>query len=171
MITTNGTVKEEVYGKKPAILGVDTCERLGLLKRVCIVDGDTAEVDYSELFNEYNDLFQGFECLEGKYSINVDENVAPIVHPARKVPFAQEGKLKDDLERMEKLEVIEKVDEPTDWVNSLVLVEKKNGKLRICIDPRDLNRAIRREHFKLPTRDEIMAQLSNAKYFSKLDAF
>ena len=84
IITPNGTVKEEVYGKKPAILGVDTCERLGLVKRVCIVDGDTAEVDYSELFNEHNDVFQGFGCLEGKYSINVDENVAPNSIPSKK---------------------------------------------------------------------------------------
>ena len=76
-------------------------------------------------------MFQGLGCLEGKYSITVDENVAPVVHPARKVPFAQKGKLKDELERMEKLEVIEKVDEPADWVNSLVLVEKKNGNLRM----------------------------------------
>ncbi len=51
-----------------------------------------------------------------------------------------------------------------------MLVDKKNGNLRICLSPRGLNRAIRREHFKLPTRDEIMAQFSNAKYFSKLDA-
>ena len=48
-----------VSGKKPAILGVDICERLWLVKRVYVVDGDTAEVDYSELLNEYNDVFRG----------------------------------------------------------------------------------------------------------------
>lgn len=49
-------------------------------------------------------------------------------------------------------------------------MDKKNGKLRICLDPRDLNRAILREHFKLPTQKEIMSQFADAKYFSKLDA-
>ena len=84
-------------GKKPAILGVDTCERLGFVKRVYVIDGDTAEVDYSKLLNEYNDVFQGLGCLEGKYSITVDENVAPVVHPARKVPWLKKVNLRMNL--------------------------------------------------------------------------
>lgn len=71
---------------------------------------------------------------------------------------------------MEKLGVIKKINEPTSWVLVLVAVEKPNGKLRTCLDPRDLNKAVKREHFKLPTRDEIMAQFGGAKWFSKLDA-
>ena len=70
---------------------------------------------------------------------------------------------------MEKLDIIEKVSEPTDWVNSLVIVSKPNGKLRICIDPRDLNRAIKRQHFQLPSAEDLFAQMSGAKYFAKLD--
>ncbi|CAC5413783.1 unnamed protein product [Mytilus coruscus] len=52
----------------------------------------------------------------------------------------------------------------------MVIVEKADGKLRICLDPKDLNRAIKREHFILPRQDEITAKLAGAKYFSKLDA-
>ena len=67
--------------------------------------------------------------------------------------------------------VILPVDEPTDWVNSMVVVEKKNSdQLRICIDPRDLNKAIKREHYKLPTIEEIMTRVNGAQYFSTLDA-
>ena len=58
----------------------------------------------------------------------------------------------------------------TDWVNSLVIVKKQNGSLRLCLDPRDLNKAIKREHFKLPTAEEIFAEMNNPKYFTKLDA-
>lgn len=61
-------------------------------------------------------------------------------------------RLKDELIHMEKLNVIKKIDEPTDWVSSLVIVEKKNGALRICLDPRDINIAFKREHFKLVRR-------------------
>ena len=103
-----------VPGKKPAILGVDTCERLGLVKRVYVVDDQTVEVDYSDLLDEYKEVFQGLGCLEGEYAIIVDENVTPVIHPASKVPFALKGKLKDELERMEKLEVIERVEKSTD---------------------------------------------------------
>ncbi|CAC5424910.1 unnamed protein product [Mytilus coruscus] len=71
---------------------------------------------------------------------------------------------------MEDKEVIRKADEPTDWVNSLVVVEKpKTGKLRICLDPRNLNKAIKREHFALPTIEDITTRLTGAKYLSKLD--
>ena len=66
---------------------------------------------------------------------------------------------------MGKSEVIIKEDEPTSWVSPIVVVTKKNGNLRVCLDPRDLNRAIKREHYKLPTRDEIHAKFKGAKYF------
>ena len=64
----------------------------------------------------------------------------------------------------------ERVYEPSDWVNSMVTVIKPNGKLRICIDPRDLNKAINREHFPTKTVEEIVARMPNAKFFSVLDA-
>ncbi len=83
----------------------------------------------------------------------------------RKVPFALREKLKEELALMEKLDVIKRIDEPRDWVSSLVIVLKKNGSLRICLDPRDLNRAIKHEHFKMPTREEIMSQFAGAKWF------
>ena len=71
---------------------------------------------------------------------------------------------------MEKLKVIVKIEEPTQWVNPIVIVEKPNGKLRICLDPRDLNTAVMREHYQLPPVEEITCRLSEAKYFTLLDA-
>ena len=73
--------------------------------------------------------------------------------------------LKDELQRMEDMGVIEKIEEPTKWVNSFVPVTNPNGNLRV-----DLNKSIKREHFKLPTREEVTAQFANAKVFTKLDA-
>ncbi|XP_054590187.2 retrovirus-related Pol polyprotein from transposon 412 [Nothobranchius furzeri] len=119
---------------------------------------------------EYKDCFEGLGCLPGQHKICVDKNVPPVVHPCRKIPFALREKLKDELARMEKLEVIKKIDEPTEWVSSLVVLQKKTGALRTCLNPGDLNKAFKREHFKLPTREEIMAQFAGAKWFSKLDA-
>ncbi|CAB4030046.1 Hypothetical predicted protein [Paramuricea clavata] len=71
---------------------------------------------------------------------------------------------------MESRGIIKKVNEPTAWVNSMVVNEKRSGKLRICIDPRDLNKVLRREHYQLPTQQEITSRLTDAKFFSKLDA-
>ena len=68
------------------------------------------------------------------------------------------------------LNIIKRIHEPTDWVNSMVTVVKQNGKLQICIDPRDLNKAIKREHYPMRTIEEIVARIPNAKVFSVLDA-
>jgi len=113
---------------------------------------------------------EGLGCLHGKHKICVDKSVPPVVHPCRKIPFALCGKLKEELACMEKLEVIKKIDEPAEWVSSLVVLQKKTGAPRMCLDQRDLNKAIKREHFKLPTKEEIMAPFAGAKWFSKLDA-
>ena len=60
--------------------------------------------------------------------------------------------------------------EPTDWVSSIVISRRRNGKLRICLDPKDLNKAIKRCHHKTPTLEEITHKFSGSRYFSKLDA-
>lgn len=70
---------------------------------------------------------------------------------------------------MEQLGVIERQTEPTEWVNSMTVVNK-GSKIRICIDPRDLNSAIQREHFPLKTVEDVVENMSKAKFFTKLDA-
>lgn len=52
----------------------------------------------------------------------------------------------------------------------LVVVEKPNGRLRVCLDPRELNKAVKRQHFKLPTAEELFAEMAGASFFTKLDA-
>ena len=68
------------------------------------------------------------------------------------------------------MRVIEKVSEPTKWVNLLVVVEKPNKKVRLCLDPRDLNNSILREHYPMKTEEEVAAKVHNAKLNSVLDA-
>ena len=57
---------------------------------------------------------------------------------------------------------------PTNWVIGIVLPEKTNGKLRVCVDPRCLNKTIKPEHLHLPTTEGIFSQMSGETYFSKL---
>ena len=71
---------------------------------------------------------------------------------------------------MEREHVIKKVTKPTDWVNSLVTVEKPNGSIWICLDPKDLNDAIKRPHYPNKTLDDILPDLTDAKIFSRFDA-
>ena len=78
-------------------------------------------------------------------------------------------KLKLRLQELEEKDVIHKVDIPTPWVNSPVIVEKRDGSLRLCLDQRDLNKAIRREHHRIPTAEDIASRLSGKKVFSIVD--
>ena len=71
---------------------------------------------------------------------------------------------------MVELGVIEKVEEPTDWVSNIVCSRKSNGKLRICLYPKDLNTAIKRSHYPKPTLEEITHKLAGSVTFSKLYA-
>ena len=73
----------------------------------------------------------------------------------RRVPVAVRDRLEEELVRLEELDVISKVSEPTDWVSGLVLAEKKEGSLRVCIDPKPLNKALKRPIYPLPTMEDV----------------
>ena len=93
-----------------------------------------------------------------------------MVHAPRKVPIELKAKLQAELCEMESQDIIARVTQLTDWVNSLVIREKENGRLRLCLDPKDLNKAIKREHHPIPTLEEITPKLAGAKLFSELNA-
>ena len=70
---------------------------------------------------------------------------------------------------MEYGRIIAKTDKPMDWVNSFVIVEKKDGSFRSWLDPKDFNSVIRREHFQIPTFEDVVSRLGKKKYFTILD--
>lgn len=142
-----------------SILGKDALEQIGLVKRV-----------FSLNLDNYKNLFRGLGKLPGTYTIPIESNASPCICPVRKIPLGVRDQLKEELTRMERLGVIRKVHHPTSWVNGIVMAGKKDGSFRICLDPRPLNRVIRRQHYPLPTLTEIATKLKGARYFSKLDA-
>ena len=171
------------------ILGLQACKTLELIRRIpreeqgyvpnhccmsvhsneLIKSNNEMEEMVEKLIDEYEDVFCGLGKMPGTYHIELKPSVSPIIHAPRNVPFSMRSKLKLELERLKQLSVIEKISHPTDWVNSLIMVEKSNGKVRICLDPGDLNRAIRRPHHKAPTGREIADKLAGEKLFTVLD--
>ena len=103
------------------------------------------------------------------YTIQIKPDYSPVINPVRKVPFSKKNKMREELDRMESLGVISKIDTPTEFVHSLVLTPKSNGELRCCLDPRALNKSVQREHFHIKTREEILSEIAGAQYFSQLD--
>ncbi|GAB1598786.1 hypothetical protein Ahia01_000155800 [Argonauta hians] len=121
-------------------------------------------------FKEAKDIFNDeLGSFKGKIKLTVNENVTPVVMPSRRVPLALRPKLKVELKRLESLGVITPVNEPTPWVSQIAITQKKSGKLRVCLDPQELNKALLREHYTLPVLEDSLHELSKSKVFSKAD--
>jgi len=101
------------------------------------------------------------------WGIEIDPTVSAVQHAPRRAPVALRAKLKNIIKELESKGIITRVDEPTAWISSLVTVLKP-GKICVCIDPRDL-KAIKRLKYQIPTLDEILPQLANARVFAVLD--
>lgn len=103
-----------------------------------------------------------------KAFIHIDSSVKPVIQPYRRIPMALETQVIKKLEELLSQEIIEYVNEPAKWISPMVLVPKKDD-VRICIDMRQANRAVMREHYPLPTFEELSHKLVGCSVFSKLD--
>ena len=148
-----------------SLLGYKDAVRLG-----CVAL--SAEVYELNAITEYDDLFQtdAIGHLPVKCTFSTDPSVPPVVRPARRIPVAMKDKVKSEIDAMQKQGIISPVKDPTPWVSSMVAAKKRNGDIRICIDPRDLNKALKRPHHPLQTVDDIMKDIQDAKVFSVIDA-
>ncbi len=128
---------------------------------------------HNEILLEYADLFDNSRVgkLPVKYKMKLDETKAPVVRPPHKLPYALRDRVKRELDDMVKKEIITVVTEPTEWVSQMVAAKKKDkDEVRICIDPRDLNEALKRPHHPMRTVEEVVAKMPNAKFFAVIDA-
>lgn len=119
--------------------------------------------DYSDVFSE------GIGELPGVVHLQTDHDIPPSTMPVHRVPIALRDKLKEELDRLENKGVIRKVTEPTLWTSNIVCVEKPNGKLRLCLNPLELNKALKRPRYIMPNLEEVLHELNGATVFSKFD--
>ena len=181
----------------PAILGLPSCSKLGVVQMNCAVEikkkplpntpkrptteRDTVKQDLKklqhttpltsreDLIEAYPDRFEGIGRFPGTYHISLRDDAKPVVHAPRKCPIAMRPLVREKLDEFLDQGIIVPVEEPTDWVSSLAYSWKANGKLRVCLDPKDLNKAIRRDHYRTPTVEEITHELAGSTRFTKLD--
>ena len=131
-----------------------------------------------DIMSQYSSCFEGIGHFPGdpyKFHLKPEHKLAR--HAPRKVPIHLEAAFKEENESLVKLGILEEVKEHTDWVNSYVIVEKDTGshhspnhtikkKLRICLNPRDLNEALEREPYHTCSMDEITAKLQGMTVFT-----
>ena len=162
-------VKEDLI----TLIGKNTSESMKLITvnydnfSVAKVQHESISSDPLKIFADVFAEEQG--SLEGVAHLETDPTVTPVISPSARIPLAMKNKVKDELDRLEKADIITKVDEPTSWCSRMLVATKKSGKLRVCIDPRPLNKALKRERYPIPTMDDILPQLTKSKFFSKLD--
>ena len=173
---TQTSFKTEFFvmlGYADTLLGRSSSEELGVLKvgvSVNACESRNSTDKKAALKTKYAKVFTGLGKLKKfQLKLHVDESVTPIAQAMRRIPFSRKQKVIDKLEELEALDVIEKLNGPTSWINPLVAVEKSNGDVRICLDMRQANQAILREKHPVSTIEETLQEMSGAKVFSKLD--
>ena len=144
-----------VVKHETAIIGINDAEKLGLIR----VNFDLVEEEQIKIINEVNDSqdfkcqieksypelfkgigFKGIGLMKVEINIKLKDSAIPHIEPVRRVPHAMQEPLKNELDKLVKEEILNKVDisELIEWLNSFVCVKKPNGKLRLCLDPTHL---------------------------------
>ena len=183
-IHRNNTTQESDFQivetvNKP-LLSAETCLKLGLLKLSLT---GTAQVNSmgkepvkssvpltrEKILADYKDVFEGLGHIGESSTFVVNPNHPAVQHAPRRISVTLQKEVKEKIAELEKKGIIQKVTEPTEWISSMVIVSKP-GKIRICLDPRDLNKAIQRPKYQMPTLEEILPKLSKVKVFTTLDA-
>ncbi len=153
------------------ILGAHDCESMGLINRVNALSTDNVKTDqsYEKILEDFNDVFDGIGRLKGTYKIELKDNISPHIASPRRLPVALEDKVKLELCRLESENIITKVEEPTDWVSNICVVLKPDKSIRLCLDPRPLNEAVKRPRYQIPNIESLLTKYSNTNTFSLFD--
>ena len=140
-----------------------TCQKENLAPRV--------QQSFRELLVKHANLFATSDADLGRTSLvthDIDTGDAALVRqPPRRVPFMMQPELDKEMNRMLEQGVVEPGQSP--WSSPVVLVRKKDGSIRFCVDYRRLNAVTRFDAYPLPRIDETIQSLSRAKFFTTLD--
>ena len=137
------------------LLSAETCEKLQLILLNVSVPESVRQISETlpqtclskeELLSKYHKVFSGLGHI-GDVKIRVDPSFKPVQHFPRHVPVALQKEVKNKILELEEKGIIKKMVEPSEWISSMVVVAKPQ-KIRICLDPKDLNRAIQRPKFQ-----------------------
>ena len=138
-----------------------------------------------DILETYSDVFTGIGKFPGlPYKFQLKPNAKPARHAPRKVPIHLQQASHEEIRNLEALGILEETKDVTEWVNSFVIMEKKlainfsnshspghtmKKKLRICLDPRDLNEALEREPYYTCPIQEIIGKFHGMTKFTIAD--
>ena len=163
-----------IKGNSGNLIGYDTCIALKLIQVVDDIqdehnDNNTREKwleKYPKVFKNEIGKLKNFQL-----KLHIDTTFKPIQAKPRIKPIQIEEAVEKEIQKMLKDDIIEKVgNKPTEWLNETVQVMKKGtNNLRLCVDMKLANKAIKREIYQMPSIDHIISKVNNMKIFTKLD--
>ena len=179
----------KLYGKFDTLVESSNCYTNAMFY---VADGDSTLLSYEtaldlKILSEVNSVKEIHDIIDknlkdishgigtykgGVVKLHIDESIKPTAQPHRRIPFHTRKKVEKELQRLEDCDVIEKVtNKPTPLFSPIVVAPKPKSpeEIRICVDMRLPNKAIKRERHVTPTIDDVIADLTGAEYFSKLD--
>jgi hypothetical protein len=111
-----------------------------------------------------------FACYKDEIvSLKLKDTAVPKQFPPRKVPLALQAQAQEQLDEMLRYQVIERVTEPSEWVHPMQIAVKPDSRLRICMDPRYLNKFLECAIFPFPSLEQVFSSVKGVRVFSKID--
>ena len=140
--TTKVYVAQGSYG---TLMSHHTAETLNLIKinKKAVIANLVTNSNAESIAEEFADRFEGLGKLtKVQVKIHLNPDVTPVIQPHRRIPFHLRQKVKDELQHLEDMDVIERVTQPTSWVSPLVAAPKPNNAdaVRLCVDMRCVNK-------------------------------
>ncbi|KAJ8262031.1 hypothetical protein GJAV_G00161310 [Gymnothorax javanicus] len=151
--------------------GKRVCSTEESAETVCAgrVEGRQWSKDTTSGLSHWPELFNGLGCLTSfTHKPLLDHSVSPVVQPLRRVPLALRDSVTQELQRLQADGIIEPID-ASPWVSNLVIDRKKSGGLRVCVDLRQVNKAVVPDKYPLPPTEELTTHFHGSRVFSKLD--
>ena len=160
----NKTQNSKIYvvkGKWGSLLGKTSAEALDVLRVgpspstpeniANIQTNNNMPESTKAIVNEHSSIFSGTGLLKNfQLKLHIDRSIPPVQQPIRRIPYHTKQNVSDEINRLLSLDIIEKVEGPTTWLNPVVAAPKPNGKIRLCLDMRQANRAVIRERHIIP---------------------
>ena len=155
-----------VADNKETIISYQTAVSLNIIPTIRSV----TEKQYLDLCDKYASVSRTRQVERRENKV---ESVVPVAQSPRQIPFHLRDKVEKECERLEKMDLIEPVNGATPWVSNLVVAPKANtpNDIRLCVDMRKANQAIKRECQVTPTIDNIILELNGSAVFSKDDLY
>ncbi|XP_055614912.1 uncharacterized protein K02A2.6-like [Toxorhynchites rutilus septentrionalis] len=143
------------------LLGDKTSKELGILK---------IGLEVNQVFDSSKMQCSPFPKISGvQVRILMNPSVVPVFQPLRRVPIHLENAVNRKLDELLKRDIIEEKKGPATWVSPLVVVNKTNGSIRLCVDLRRVNQAVIRERHPMPIIEDVLARIGRGKIWSILD--